>query len=90
VAHHREVAAAGEGEDDSLDLPGHGNDELLEHLSRTVQAADAILARLAADMRDAGASMATERAERARAELRFAAAAAAELQRRNRLRPPAE
>lgn len=57
--------------------------ELLQELGRHLRAADALLAGLSDDMLAAGARSASERAERAREELRAAAELAAELSRRH-------
>jgi hypothetical protein len=80
------VASGGEREPGGAAVPT--DEELFEQLVRAVRSADKILAGLATDMRDAGAAMASERAEKAREVLESATAAAAALQQRRRTHPP--
>jgi hypothetical protein len=63
--------------------PARSDGDLLDALRRHVQAADAVLAGLADDMAAAGASMASERTERARTELVAAQLLAQELRGRH-------
>jgi hypothetical protein len=80
--HHRQMAASGEAPRPHAGA-SHRGDELLEELARRLRSADQILSALSGDMQAAGASSASERAERARAELGAALAECAELRRRH-------
>jgi hypothetical protein len=70
--------------DDAVAAPSDA--ELLDQLDRHLRAADVVLAGLAEDMAAAGARTASERAERARAELQAARELGARLRREE---PPA-